>query len=263
MTYAERTTMQPPTSVTGRLALLTTATGLFMGLWITDRAIPTRRQTVTSGWENQSGGTQKLDFRIPVVAGNFRMNVVNDHPLNSVEPVSQGSIEQSWKLEDIPSRLPQDISAGDYRVVSQLGTVWKLSLTEDDLSLWKRGSTCVVRDLYSVSTSTNRWYYIRIESEERPEGFISQPVRIIGHLLPDALNRLSVNFLEQLDGTIRSLIITAQSVPQRLQSFLPAVGQVGVGWFETAMNWTSQTEPTSAEQPRLSGDLPIITPRRF
>jgi len=144
-----------------RLAFLALFTGLFMTVWTTDR--PSSPAKATAGATpvrsavrvvlNQKLHEEKIE-QLYAQAGR--------NSIYSLVAADRKRLASTFLQPEIP--LPAGITVGDYQAVNTQGEVVSIHLSEGDLFNERLVYSAKIQDVYSVTTKSGQWYFIRQEN---------------------------------------------------------------------------------------------------
>jgi len=208
--------------INGRLLLILCAVALFIHIWNVNgqkshrSALPRNAATATSG----AFVTTKKPPR-PALRQTAELRA----PAIGRETPPLGS-EEIWTVQTVPFKLPEGLTPGHYRVVSDAGRVARLTIAPVARTA---GASA---DFVAITTETERWYLIRLKSE----GTTGRPsFSTAWDTMPPSVPDLSLSF--------------AAPVANRKFDFTGYL-------LEAAIDATQTTEPTTENAvPASSGEV--------
>lgn len=155
-----------------RIMLLVTAILLFVAVWNGDQSDRSRNSwTIAAKAERSPDASDSLagnGITTPATPVSLP-RIVPAVPFRETVPKRAAGAER-WSLGEISEFLPDDIAAGEYRIVTADGRVGAVSLTMDDLIYHNILLGVPARTHYVVETETERWHFIRVSAQRVPSG---------------------------------------------------------------------------------------------
>ncbi|MFN0198165.1 MAG: hypothetical protein ACKVT0_15570 [Planctomycetaceae bacterium] len=146
----------------GRVTLLGLFIVMFAGLWSSDQ--PTKRRDYLARHQSSR-----------FLADRNRENRAKAfRPIQAVSQSTQSEREPNVHFANVSSdrspvitssAIPNDLSAGNYRVVNTTGTVLQIAVTHDWLKRENIPCDLPSREIYTRQTSTECWYWIRLDQK--------------------------------------------------------------------------------------------------
>ncbi len=207
--------------MTLRITLLVLVTGLFAAIWTNDQTRPDAPNQHTSAIAHV-----KRDALSPR-ADTICLPV--SQPSLVVESPAEIPMETAWMFAEEDPILPVGIVPGEYRAVSNTGTVRNITLTLAELQSRPRAEF-ITRDVYRSGDENGCWHFIRVQSDRQ------STVAVIAErgshiVLPAIAERSQTQRIQRQAG--KMIVNAGQHIAKGLMHAVQNRKPIGGGWLQS------------------------------